>query len=111
MSAVDEISPREFVARWPTQLDRSGVVLLDVREHHELELASLDFAVHIPMALVPSRLTELDSTSTIVVMCHSGGRSALVAGFLASRGFSDVMNLAGGIDAWAREVDDSISRY
>lgn len=99
------------MTRWPTEAERTAVVLLDVREHDELLQASVDFAVHIPMALVPARLAEMDTDSTIVVMCHSGVRSASVAGFLVARGYTAVMNLTGGIDAWAREVDSSIPRY
>ena len=111
MSQVREISPGEFMTRWPTEAERDHVVLLDVREHEELDRAALAFARHIPMTQVPTRIDELDSESTIVVMCHSGMRSMRVASFLASQGFSNVFNLAGGIDAWACEVDSSIPRY
>ena len=111
MSRVPEIRPSEFVDRWPRAAERSDVVLLDVREHEELEHAALAFAKHIPMAQVPARLDELDNDATIVVMCHGGMRSAQVANFLAANGFSHVFNLAGGIDAWALEVDDTIPRY
>lgn len=99
------------MSRWPTEAERGDVVLLDVREDEELALASVAFAMHIPMRLVPARLAEIDTDTTIVVMCHSGVRSAAVAGFLAARGHMSVMNLTGGIDAWAREVDSSIPRY
>ena len=111
MSIVAEISPSEFLERWPDAARGPKPVLLDVREDAELELASLPFATHIPMGQIPSRLDELDKDSTIVVMCHGGARSMRVATFLSTQGFTSVMNLAGGIDAWSREVDDSIPRY
>ena len=111
MPEVVEIRPSEFMKRWPSEAERRAVVLLDVREHHELERAALSFATHIPMAQVPARIAELDAEATIVVMCHSGMRSLQVASFLATQGFSNMMNLTGGIDAWAREVDSTIPRY
>ena len=63
------------------------------------------------MAEIPSRQTELDADKPVAVLCHSGGRSAKVADFLAGLGFSRVANIAGGIDAWAQEVDNSLPRY
>lgn len=87
------------------------LVLLDVREPFELQLASVEGALHIPMRHVPERLSELDPRARIVVMCHHGVRSAAVCGFLRSQGFEDVHNLEGGIDAWSSEVDPSVPLY
>ena len=111
MTDVVEITPSEFAKRWPDITERADVVLLDVREPVELELAAIPFAAHIPMGQIPARLHELDKESTIVVMCHGGVRSLQVATFLSTQGFPSVINLAGGIDAWSREIDDSIPRY
>lgn len=85
-------------------------VLLDVREPHEVTFAKVDPHVHIPMGAIPIRYEELDKTIPIVVMCHSGVRSAQVCQFLEPRGF-DVTNLEGGIDAWSQLVDPSVPRY
>jgi rhodanese-related sulfurtransferase len=109
MPVVPELTPTEFCRRWPHASD--GVTLLDVREHDELALAAVQRAVHIPMREVPGRLAELDAGKSLVVMCHSGGRSRRVAEYLAQNGFEQVFNLAGGIDAWADEVDPRIPRY
>ncbi|RME23084.1 MAG: sulfurtransferase [Deltaproteobacteria bacterium] len=88
------------------------LVLLDVRERHELDLARIDSAVHIPMGEIVSRYRELDPSAHIVVMCHHGIRSWNVARFLVERaGFRHVDNLSGGIDAWALEVDPTTPRY
>ena len=87
------------------------MTLLDVREPHELSIAAIEGTVNIPMAQVPARLGELDADGTIVVMCHSGIRSMQVAGYLAQRGFREVINLDGGIDAWSRQVDSKIPGY
>ena len=105
---VAELSPSEVLQRWP---DRANVVLLDVREPAEVAVAAVAGAVHIPMGEIPARLAELDPERPIVVMCHLGGRSRRVAEFLASRGFREVFNLRGGIDAWSVEVDPDIPRY
>jgi rhodanese-related sulfurtransferase len=110
MPAVPELTPTEFCARWPAA-GGEDVTLLDVREHVELEIASVSRARHIPMREIPARLAELDRDRPIVVMCHSGGRSRRVADYLSSNGFTDVFNLKGGIDAWSTEIDPQVPRY
>ena len=92
-------------------------LLLDVREPWEAATASiasgsarLDQRL-IPMGEIPARLAELDPTQPIVVFCHHGVRSLQVVAFLERQGFESVYNLAGGIDAWSREVDPSVPRY
>jgi rhodanese-related sulfurtransferase len=111
MPGVPELSPSEFAARWPNYRNGDGVVLLDVREHDELEIAAVAGARHIPMREVPARLAELDTTAPVVVMCHSGGRSRRVAEYLQVNGFSNVFNLKGGIDAWSTQIDSRVPRY
>ena len=85
--------------------------MIDVREKWELDVASIPDVRHIPMGEVPARLAELDPHQEIVVMCRSGGRSMQVAQFLARNGFENVANLTGGILAWSRDVDPSVSAY
>lgn len=85
-------------------------MLMDVREPAELQQAAVDGAVHIPMGAVPERLAELDRDKTILCMCHLGGRSAQVAAYLRAQGFTRVINVAGGIEAWAAEVDPSVRK-
>ena len=111
MPGVPELSPTEFVARWPNYASGDDVVLLDVREHDELTIAAVQDALHIPMREVPVRLAELDPAKPLVVMCHSGGRSRRVAEFLKGTGFPNVFNLMGGIDAWSTQIDSQIPRY
>jgi len=86
-------------------------VVLDVREPQELAIARFPGAVEIPMHDVPARIAELDPKQEIFVLCHHGMRSAHVASFLADQGFTQVGNVAGGIDAWALFVDQSVPRY
>ena len=111
MPGVPELTPSEFCARWSAAERGKSVVLLDVREHDELEAAAVNDALHIPMREIPGRIEELDRTLPLVVMCHSGGRSRRVTEFLLSNGFLNVFNLRGGIDAWSTEIDPQVPRY
>ena len=89
---------------------KSSFVLLDVREDEELKVAKLNTCKHIPMGQITDRLNELEIEQPIVVMCHSGVRSARVCHYLHEKGY-DVSNLAGGISSWSREVDPSVPQY
>jgi rhodanese-related sulfurtransferase len=86
-------------------------VLLDVRELSELALARLGGETHIPLALLPLRVAELDPSRRMVVMCHHGARSAMAIRWLREHGFEKLHNLAGGIDAYSRDVDPAVPRY
>lgn len=105
---VDELSPADLVARMRAGEDWQ---LLDVREPWELGIVSLADAVAIPMHQVPGRRRELDRDRPLAILCHSGMRSYRVAAWLQQHGFTRVVNVAGGIDAWAAEVDPSLPRY
>lgn len=85
--------------------------LLDVREPWEVEIAPLPGAVNIPMHEIAARHGELDASRPVVCVCHHGVRSMHVAFFLQRQGFDEVMNLEGGVDAWAREVDPAFPTY
>jgi adenylyltransferase/sulfurtransferase len=85
-------------------------LLLDVREPWEVELVSLDGAVNIPLGQLAERMGELDPVVPIVAVCHHGNRSEQARLMLEANGF-DVRNLAGGIDAWARDVEPELRRY
>jgi rhodanese-related sulfurtransferase len=105
---ADDISPDELKAR----LDRHDpVVLLDVRDPWETQLATLAHSVHIPTEEIELRTDELDRNDDIVVYCHMGVRSAAVAQYLRQLGFTKVRNLRGGLDEWARTVDRTMRRY
>ncbi len=105
---IPEILPQDLKAR----LDKGDQpVLLDIREPEEVAIVHLPGSVHIPMGEVPGRLHELDPDKEIIVYCHHGVRSLRVAQFLAQRDFDKVVNLTGGIDAWAIEVEPGMRRY
>jgi rhodanese-related sulfurtransferase len=77
-------------------------LLLDVREVGEFAAIRAPGAVLVPTSSFAARVAELPSDRPIMVICHLGGRSAAVAGFLLRSGRSDVVNVAGGMDAWER---------
>lgn len=113
---IDQIRPRDLTSWITRHRDAGQTVVLDVREPAELRTASIrpseDFRLlTIPMGSVPPRLTELDPETPIACLCHHGGRSMQVAQFLHNQGFSRVANIAGGINAWADEVDSTIPHY
>jgi rhodanese-related sulfurtransferase len=100
----------QALAQWLADTGRAQPLLLDVREAWEVQTASLPGITHIPMQEIPARLSELDAGREIVSICHHGGRSMQVAVFLERQGLK-VHNLAGGMDAWSREVDPSVPLY
>ncbi len=86
-------------------------LLLDVREPWEFRICRIDGSQLIPMGQLPTALNALDPDRETVVICHHGIRSRQVAMYLDYQGFSNVINLAGGIDAWARDVDLDMATY
>lgn len=98
-------------AELASRMQHDHLILLDVREPHELEISALPGAVNIPLGTLAARLADLDSAKDMVVFCKSGTRSARALELLASAGFRKVKNLKGGINAWAREVDPNLPVY
>lgn len=86
-------------------------LLLDVREDWEYQICHIPGSRNHPVSQVPALLEELDPDAGTVVICHHGIRSQHVAEFLERSGFTDVCNLEGGIDAWAREIDPQMPTY
>ena len=86
-------------------------LVVDVREPWEWALAHLDGARHIPLRELPARIAELDTRRDIVTVCHHGVRSLRALDLLRGAGFAHVRSLAGGIDAWAEEVEPGMTRY
>jgi sulfur-carrier protein adenylyltransferase/sulfurtransferase len=108
MDGNEDLTPEELKGR----LDAGDpLVVIDVREPAEWQIAHLDMARHLPMARVQAEVGTLDPAAETVVYCHHGARSAAVASWLRRAGFARVHNLAGGIDRWSREVDPAMPRY
>jgi adenylyltransferase/sulfurtransferase len=84
--------------------------ILDVREPYEYRIAQIGGKL-IPQNEVPQRLSEIDREREVIVQCHSGIRSQRIAEFLKQQGYPKVVNLAGGITAWANEIDPKMQKY
>ncbi len=103
--------PQMTVKELKQRLDAGeDVFVLDVREPYEYQIANIG-AKLIPQNDVPKRLSELDRDREIVVHCRSGQRSQRIAEFLVKQGYPNVKNLAGGILAWADEIDPKMQKY
>jgi adenylyltransferase/sulfurtransferase len=104
---IQEITPTELKARQ----DRGDkLFILDVREPHEYQICNLNGKL-IPLGELPRRVNELDSSVEMVVHCRSGKRSADAIHFLQTAGFKKLLNLKGGVLAWADEVDPRMPKY
>jgi molybdopterin/thiamine biosynthesis adenylyltransferase/rhodanese-related sulfurtransferase len=103
-----EISAPELSER--LRANRS-LLLIDVREPHELEISRIEGATLIPLGQLASRLSELDITKEIVVFCRMGSRSARALEILRNAGFGKVKNLKGGINEWVKEVNTNLPVY
>jgi rhodanese-related sulfurtransferase len=110
---IAQVRPTDF-DDW-LQVQQGEPLLLDVREPWEVQTASVTpqgfEVVAIPMNEIPARIAELPQDRAIACLCHHGARSQRVAMFLAHQGYTDVANVAGGIDAWSRERDPAVPRY
>ena len=104
---MKKIQPKELKKRIDS---KDKFVLLDVRESHEVAYAKIDPHVHISVGDLLERQEELDKSTPIIVMCHTGVRSAHACQYLEPLGY-DVTNLEGGIEAWSQLVDPSVPRY
>ncbi len=91
-------------------LKNNEVVLLDVREPYEIEICNVKGSLFIPMNEIPQNIEQLDKEKRYAVMCHSGVRSLYVSNYLNSLGYS-TLNVAGGIEGWATDVDKNMRRY
>lgn len=112
---ADHDPPIDISVQDVAALQQSGTdfLLLDVRGPDEYATANIQGSTLIPMQELGDRLAEIEDKKDdhIVVHCHHGGRSLQVTQALRSRGFTNVQNMAGGIEVWSQEIDNSVPRY
>ena len=104
-------TPLEVDVTTAAQMMREGALLIDVREPAELAICSIPGSRHIPMREIPAAVAGLPADQPLLVICHVGVRSRHVTTFLRANGRRDVSNVAGGIDAWAGQIDPLLARY
>jgi len=107
-SNIEEVTVQELSAT----LDRGDdVTLLDVREPHEWQICHIETAQLLPLSELTARMHELDTSRKYYVHCKSGVRSAQAIEQLQEAGFTRLKNVAGGIQAWAEEIDPTMPTY
>ena len=105
---IQEINPIEAAAR---QNQSSKTVFLDVREAPELAICHIEGAQHVAMSELTTQFTAIPQDRPVIVFCHHGMRSRQVIQFLQSQGYDNLINLEGGIHAWAQEVEPTMATY
>jgi rhodanese-related sulfurtransferase len=90
---------------------KAGALLLDVREPNEVAICAVAGSLPLPMRQLPASIDQLPKNRPILVLCHTGGRSMRVTQILRANGYPLVSNVAGGIDAWARQIDPTLAIY
>jgi len=106
-NGIPQLTVKQLKARRDAGED---IFLLDVREPYEYQIAQIGGTL-IPQNDVPNRLAEIPRDREIIVHCRSGARSQKIAELLKQSGYKDVVNVAGGILAWADEIDPSVQKY
>lgn len=115
MQSIQPAQINDWLTQSLSQAPGVKPVVLDVREPWEMQTASVKAdgfeLVAMPMRSVPARYLELDRDRPIACLCHHGARSAQVAHFLMQNGFSAVVNIHGGINAWSQQRDPGVPMY
>ena len=96
---------------WLTDATRTKPVMVDVREPWELERCRIEGAQAMPLSSLPLQMNSLAREADTVMICHHGARSFQAGMFLEQQGFSHIINLQGGVAAWARDVDSTMPTY
>ena len=89
----------------------SNIVLIDVRESWEYSVVSIKDSIHIPISEIQNRMHDFKEEQTIVFICHHGIRSRIVGNYFQQNDFENIINLRGGIDSWAKTVDNKMAVY
>ncbi len=89
----------------------SNPLLLDVREQWEFDYCNIEGSVLIPMGQLPAKLETLDPLRETIMICHHGIRSRQMGYYMEQAGFKQIINLDGGVEQWADDVDHTMKRY
>ena len=99
------------VVQLAAHLETSKPQLVDVREPWEFEICHLENSINIPMGQIPQSLSTFSTVPESVIICHHGVRSMHIIQYLQQQGINNLINLDGGVDAWAQQVDKDMPLY
>lgn len=106
---MQNFTPKQL-QQYLTETDEAPL-LLDVRERWEFEYCNIANSVLIPMGKLPDKLDELDPQKEIIIICHHGIRSRQMGYYMEQMGFKHIINLDGGVERWAEDVEPTMKRY
>lgn len=102
---IKEVESPQLVSKME---DNDDLVIIDVREMHEISRGTIQGAIPMPMASIPVRLNEIPKDKEVVFICRSGARSGQVCMFLGQHGYDKVINLRGGMIGWVRSGNEAV---
>lgn len=105
MIEMTALELNEYIANNP------NIVLIDVRETWEYNVAYIKDSIHIPISEIQNRMHDFNEDETIVFICHHGVRSRMVGNYFQQNDYENIINLRGGIDSWAKTVDNQMAVY
>lgn len=105
MIEMTALELNEYITKNP------NIVLIDVRESWEYSVVSIKDSIHIPISEIQNRMHDFKEEQTIVFICHHGIRSRMVGNYFQQNDFENIINLRGGIDSWAKTVDNKMAVY
>ena len=91
--------------------DNKSTILIDVRESWECDAAFIKGSIHIPISEIQNKMHDYSEDQTIIFVCHHGVRSRMVGVYFEQNGYKNIINLRGGIDSWAKTVDNEMATY
>jgi len=89
----------------------TDMVLVDVREKWEFEYCRIPNSIHISVTDIPDNISKLETKKPLILVCHNGRRSRHIGEELIKKGFDNLINLKGGVDQWADDIDMSMPKY
>jgi len=89
----------------------TDIVLVDVREKWEFEYCRIPNSIHISVTDIPDNISKLETKKPLILVCHNGRRSRHIGEELIKNGFDNLINLKGGVDQWADDIDVSMPKY
>ncbi len=106
--SIQHLNPADVVA---LLAGADAPIIIDVREQWEYDLVHLPVSTLIPLNSLSAKASDLDPSRSYALLCHHGMRSEMAANWLMQHGFSRLINIDGGIDAWSMDVDPALPRY